>query len=92
MQTVKQNKLWILGGLGAWLLYKSQLPELDRISQTEFQHRINTAQIHCNVVAQAYYDANPNGADMVGANQEVFDTRDKLKQTYFKRFGSPYPE
>ena len=93
METLRQNKHWILGGLGAVLVYKFQQNELNRISKTEFQHRINAAQTACNNAANSYVLAHPTDAS--GVEQAIkpqCEVLDKLKQRYYDRFGSIYPE
>jgi len=92
METIRQNKLWILGGLSAALLYKFQQNELNRISKTEFQHRINAAQLGCNNAANSYVIMHPDDASGVeAAITPLCESLDKLKQKYYDRFGSTYP-
>ena len=92
MEFASNNKYWLLGGAGLLLLYKSMQNELDSISQTEFQHRINSAQIACNDAAVAYVIAHPiDASDVAQAIKPQCEILDRLKQKYFDRFGSTYP-
>ena len=93
METLRQNKLRIFGSLGALHTYKSQMSELNRISKTEFQHRINVAQMGCNSAANSYVIMQPDDASGIEhAIKPLCDRLDKLKQQYYDRFGSTYPE
>jgi len=92
METLRQNKLWILGGILGALVYRSQMSELDRISKPEFQHRINAAQLGCNNAANSYVIMHPDDAS--GIEQAIAPlcaALDELKQKYFDRFGLTYP-
>ena len=93
MNFVTNNKLWIIGGIVGAVVYRTQMPEFDRISQTEFRHRINAAQIGCNEAATAYVMAHPiDASDVEQAIKPQCEIFDKLKQKYFDRFGATYPE
>ena len=92
MNFVTDNKMWIFGGIIAAVAYKSMASDLDTISQTEFQHRINAAQIACNEAATAFVLAHPTDASHVEqAIKPQAEIYDKLRQKYYDRFGATYP-